>query len=339
MTITHSAGASPELAVILLTKNSQRYLAELLDAVFAEAAGRAIEVIAVDSGSRDATLEILSRYPVRLFQIAPQAFNHGETRNYGASQASPSVRYLLFLTHDATPAPGWLAGLLAAVDESPDVAGAFSRHLPRPTCPLPMARLLQEEWEQSGTPGRVVKRLTDPADYARRQVWYAWFSNTSSCLRRAVWERFPFRRVDFAEDADWADRVLRAGYTLIYEPRSCVIHSHDYGLWDQFAQNLDHARGMKRLFPEAAYTEQPRLWTRLRAFLLTCARDARFIAQQPLSPARRLYWLAYAPLWHLASYLGAQAGQRYERLPAWLVRRISKQERLRAQVAGQGPRA
>nr|MBP7694703.1 glycosyltransferase family 2 protein [Anaerolineales bacterium] len=208
-----SPGGAPEIAVILLTKNSQRYLAEQLEAVFAQAAGRGVEVIAVDSGSRDATLEIFSRYPVRVFSIAPAEFNHGETRNFGARQASASVRYLVYLTHDATPAPGWLAALLTAVETSPDVAGAHSRHLPRPTCPLPMARLLQEEWEQSGTPDRVVKRLTDRADYERRRVWYAWFSNTSSCLRRAVWEQIPFRRVDFAEDADWADRVLQAGYT------------------------------------------------------------------------------------------------------------------------------
>lgn len=323
--------APPEAAVILLTKNSQRYLAELLDAVYAEAAGRALEVIAVDSGSRDATLEIYQRYPVRLFQIPPAEFNHGETRNFGARQAGPSVRYLIFLTHDATPQPGWLAALLADLDADPQVAGAFSRHLPRPTCPLPMARLLQEEWEQSGTPGRVVKRLTDPEDYARRRSWYAWFSNTSSCLRRAVWEQYPFRRVDFAEDADWADRVLQAGYTLIYEPSSTVVHSHDYGLWDQFAQNLDHARGMKRLFGDAVYTAPPPLTAQAWGFARTLTRDARYIARQPLAWPRKFYWWAYAPAWHIASYLGSLAGRRYEQLPAWLVRRISKQERLRAQ--------
>ena len=331
-----AAGGAPEIAVILLTKNSQRYLAELLEAVFAQAAGRRVEVIAVDSGSRDATLDIFQRYPVRLFQIPPADFNHGETRNYGARQASPSVQYLVYLTHDATPAPGWLDGLLAAVAEDPQVAGAFSRHLPRPTCPLPMARLLAEEWEQSGTPERVVKRLTDPADYERRRSWYAWFSNTSSCLRRAVWEQHPFRRVDFAEDADWADRVLRAGYTLIYEPRSQVVHSHDYGLWDQFAQNLDHARGMKRVLGAGVYAVQPRFTDRLYLLVRTLARDARFISRQPLPWTRKLSALLYAPAWHAASFLGSQAGQRYERLPAWLVRRISKQERLRAQP-GQTP--
>jgi rhamnosyltransferase len=307
---------SPEISVILLTKNSQRYLTEILDAVYAQNATRPFEVIAVDSGSQDATLSIFAQYPVRLFQIPPVEFNHGETRNFGAKQVSPGVRYLVYLTHDATPTPGWLEGLLAAVESSPQVAGAFSRHLPRPSCPLPMARLLAEEWEQSGTPHRVVKRLVDSTDYERRRVWYAWFSNTSSCLRRTVWERFPFQRVDFAEDADWADRVLRAGYTLIYEPASTVIHSHDYGLWDQFAQNLDHSRGLKRLFGTPARRWTTRAYQAAAETLAAMRRDVRYIARQSLPP-------------HRASQVGSQLGWCYDRLPAWLVNAVSKQERLR----------
>lgn len=322
--------APPDMAVILLTKNSQRYLREILEALQREAARRPLEIIAVDSGSQDQTLALLRQYPVRLVQIAPGEFNHGETRNLGARQASPSVRYLVFLTHDATPLPGWLDALIAAVDAGPNVAGAFSRHMPRPTCPLPMARLLTEEWEQSGTPNRVVKRFTDPVDYERRKIHYAWFSNSSSCLRRDVWQAYPFRRVDFAEDADWADRVLRAGYTLVYEPASRIVHSHDYGLWDQFAQNVDHARGMKRIFTAAVYEARPSPAVRLLLFGRTLARDARYILRQRLPIGRKVYWLVYSPGWHAASFLGTLVGQHYERLPAWLIRRISKQERLRS---------
>jgi rhamnosyltransferase len=320
---------APEVAVILLTKNSQRYLDEILAAIHAQATARAYEVLAVDSGSQDDTLNILRGYGVRITQIPPAEFNHGETRNLGARQASSSVRYLVYLTHDATPQAGWLDGLVDAVEAAPRIAGAFSRHLPRPTCPLPMARLLAEEWEQSGTPDRVVKKLTDPEDYERRRAWYAWFSNTSSCLRREVWEAHPFARVDFAEDAEWADRVLRAGFTLVYEPKSCVVHSHDYGLADQFAQNMDHARGMHRIFP-FDYAQLPPLRARLFSFLRTLGRDARFIWRRPQPVWRRVFWLAYSPLWHLASHLGTLAGRHAERLPAWLTRRISKQERLRA---------
>lgn len=320
----------PLVSIILLTKNSQRYLREILEAIYAQATRRAFEVIAVDSGSQDDTLAILAAFPVRVFHIPPQDFNHGETRNFGGEQADPASRYLVYLTHDATPTPGWLEHLLAAVEASPEVAGAFSRHLPRPTCPPPMARLLTQEWEQSGTPNRVVKRFTEPDDYERRRAYYAWFSNTSSCIRREVWQAFPFARVDFAEDYEWADRVLRAGYTLVYEPASSVIHSHDYSLWDQFAQNMDHARGMKRLFDAPAAPVRSDLFWMMREFARLFWLDARYLAAQPLPLWRKAYWFFYSPFWHLASHLGARVGRDYDKLPAWLIRRISRQERLKA---------
>ncbi len=46
-------------------------------------------------------------------------------------------------------------------------------------------------------------------------------------LRRSVWSRHPFQPLPFAEDLDWARRVLKAGFKLVYEPDSRVIHSHD----------------------------------------------------------------------------------------------------------------
>jgi len=332
MTVSEIGHAPPEVSVILLTKNSRRYLREILEAIYAQATRRAFEVIAVDSGSQDGTLDILAAFPVRVFHIPSQSFNHGETRNFGAQRADPASRYLVYLTHDATPTVDWLENLVTTVEASPKIAGAFSRHLPRPTCPLPMARLLAQEWEQSGTPERVVKKLADPEDYARRRIHYVWFSNTSSCLRKEVWQAYPFARVDFAEDAEWADRVLRAGYTLIYEPDSKVIHSHDYSLWDQFAQNVDHARGMKRLFDPPAYKSPPGSgpFRILREFLRLFWCDARYLSRQPLPLWRKVYWFFYSPLWHLASHLGSRVGQQSERLPAWLIRRLSRQERLKA---------
>jgi rhamnosyltransferase len=55
-------------------------------------------------------------------------------------------------------------------------------------------------------------------EFKSNKFWYIYFSNTSSAIRRETWEQIPFDRVDFAEDAVWAEKVLLAGYTLIFEP-------------------------------------------------------------------------------------------------------------------------
>lgn len=49
------------------------------------------EVVIVDSGSTDRTLEIVKRYPVRLFQIPPESFSFGSALNYGIEKAGGSI--------------------------------------------------------------------------------------------------------------------------------------------------------------------------------------------------------------------------------------------------------
>jgi glycosyltransferase involved in cell wall biosynthesis len=318
----------PEATVILLTKNARRYIKEVLEAVFAQSPQDWFEVVLVDSGSTDGTWEIIQSFPVRTHRISPETFNHGGTRNLGASLASPTSQYLIYLTQDATPLDKWLENLLRPLQQDEQVAGAFSRHVPRPGCAPSMARLMCTEWVQAGTPERVVKRIDDLAEYERHQAHYAYFSNTSSIIRRAIWEQFPFATVEFAEDVEWADRVLRAGYTLVYEPSSRVLHSHDYSLWQQLTQNVDHAMAMKSIHkPQHYHQLRPSLiWRRI---IDQTQKDWSYVSTMDVSSARRAYWLGYAPLWQLMTELGGQIGAHAESLPAWLIARLSRQSRVR----------
>lgn len=59
------------------------------------------EVICVDSGSSDNTIEIIKKFPCRLYQILPEEFGHGKTRNYGASKGTGE--FIIFITQDALP--------------------------------------------------------------------------------------------------------------------------------------------------------------------------------------------------------------------------------------------
>jgi rhamnosyltransferase len=318
----------PDISIILLTKNGERYIREVLEAVSSQASRHACEVILVDSGSTDGTWEIAHSFPIRAHRILPQEFNHGETRNLGARLASPTSSYLVYLTQDATPLENWLDNLIHPLRADEQVAGAFSRHVPRPTCFPSMARLMYTEWEQTGTPQRVVKRLTDLGEYERNQAYFAHFSNTSSVIRRGVWEQHPFRPMEFAEDSEWADRVLRAGYVVVYEPSSRVLHSHDYSLWQQFAQNVDHALAMKQIHNPPEYTDS-RPMRALRRVSEQIRKDWRYISDMEAGAARRARWYLHAPLWQLATEAGIHIGAHADRLPSWLLSRLSRQARVR----------
>jgi rhamnosyltransferase len=318
----------PEVSIIILTKNGRRYLLEVLEAIFGEQTQHPFEVVVIDSGSTDGTWEIVQSFPVHAHRIQPEDFDHGETRNLGAHLASPSSHYLAYLTQDAVPLKHWMDNLITDLEKDEQVAGAFSRHVPRPTCAPSMARLMCTEWAQAGTPERVVKRIQNLADYERNQAYYAYFSNTGSVIRRQVWEQHPFAHTDFAEDSEWADRVLRAGYALVYEPSSCVLHSHDYSLWQQLAQNVDHAMAMKRIHNPPAYRQTNPLHA-VHRILDSTFKDWTYISQLQIPWMRKVFWSIHAPLWQLATETGSYIGAHADSLPPWLIRKLSRQTRVR----------
>ncbi len=278
----------------------------------------------MDSGSTDGTLEILKSYPVRLFQIPPEEFNHGLTRNFGASKVSHDSKYIVLLSQDAVPCPGWLEGLVRPMETDPAVAGVFSRQVPREGGNPILRRYMVEEWGQCGGPVKVIKEIKDKDDYERRKSWYTAFSNTSSAVRREVVEKFPFREADFAEDRLWAADVLEAGCKIVYEPASMVIHSHDYSLVEQFRQNFDDAASGTAGASAGAKRGNP-----LLRLPVKMAKDAAYLWNMPMPFLTRIRWFFYMPLWHMAVLLGTLLGMVRGILPGWAIRILSRQARLK----------
>src|SRR5581483_3146453 len=103
------------VSILILSKNEEANIAACLDAVYSQKPAVPYEVIVVDSGSTDRTVEIASRYPVRLEQIPPEEFHHARTRNHAASIAGGDI--LVYLAADACPASaGWLNSLVSNFD-------------------------------------------------------------------------------------------------------------------------------------------------------------------------------------------------------------------------------
>lgn len=319
--------ALASVSILLPTKNGERYLTEVLESVKRQQGNfRLCEIIAVDSGSRDRTLEILRRYQVRVWQIPPQEFGHGKTRNFAATKASGEL--LVFLTQDATPADDqWLENLLAPLRADPLLAGAFSRHRPRLNChPMEWHRIVAYELH-SQSEVQIYTAVGNP-DYGRNPAQYRVFANNSSVIRRTMWERIPFPEVDFAEDQAWAEQVLTAGYKTAYAAKSVVIHSHGYGPWANFCRHFEHAWAMREMFA------QPRCMA-LRDCVPAALRVARadlafWHYQNGQSKTEVLKrWALPAVSWHLAANLGLWLGERTDALPRRLTLLLSLQERLK----------
>jgi rhamnosyltransferase len=183
---------------------------------------------------------------VRLLQIEPAAFNHGTTRTLGA--ASTTGEWIVFMNGHVWPADEhWLSALLAPFAWDPRVAGVYSRQLPKPGCTPAMA------CEGYLPPLGQVKSLAGLTEVEiRRHLRELIFFTTVSCaIRRSVWEQIPFQDgIPAAEDQDWGKRALEAGYSLVYEPASRVLHSHNYAPGQYYRRAYLLRRQMARILDQ-----------------------------------------------------------------------------------------
>lgn len=309
-----------EISIILLTKNGDAYLEEVLKKVFSQEIKETIEVIAIDSGSTDRTREILGKFPIRFTEVPSATFSHGATRNLGAELARG--KYLVYLTQDATPLNGkWLERLVAPLQEDQQVGGAFSSQRPRETCPLMEKRQILQTELTSGKAMRINTAAGNP-EYEKNRFPFIWFSNTSSCIRKEIWEKIPFRKLEFAEDQDWAQRVLEAGYKTVYVPDSIVLHSHHYRPIKNFKRHFEHAKAMKELFGKEEFLRFKHIFS---ATFDSVKADYLFFRSEKGSPLGFLKWFFSSLFWYLSAFTGLWSGTHFEKIPLLLRERLSLQ--------------
>ncbi len=194
-----------------------------------------LEVLVIDSGSSDATAEDSERAGFRVHRIPPSEFGHGRTRNLGVRLASGDI--VCFITHDVLPCtPDWPLRFAAAL-EDPAVAGVYGRQVPRDANTMEMFFVALNYPE---TPLRFDPR---PGGHHPRPGRVL-FSNAFSALRRDVALAVPFpEEAPYTEDVIWAHQVLRAGYSLRYEPAAEALHAHSYTMRGLFRRTylIGHA--------------------------------------------------------------------------------------------------
>lgn len=230
-------GADPRLSVVLPVLDGGDGLGRLLAALAEQQLRGGWELIAVDSGSRDGSLERLLASPARVFVTPRQRFNHGATRNAAISHAR--APFAVLLTQDAVPAsPGFLEELVSPLELDPRLAGAYARQCAPPGAdPLVVAALARwtppgGDLRQAALASREMASLP-PLERARR----CRFDNVASCIRRSTWRRIPFPDLPFGEDAAWARRVLLAGHDLLYRGSTAVVHAHTGGPLEAFRRD------------------------------------------------------------------------------------------------------
>ncbi|WP_417451972.1 glycosyltransferase [Kordiimonas sp.] len=256
-------------SVVIPTYNAGSQFEAVLDAVLAQHTPWPFEVLVIDSGSVDGTLDLVrARARVRLHEIDKRDFNHGDTRNLGVELTSGE--YIAFITHDALPAnQAWLFNLVEAIESEPKAAGAFGRHFAYPDASPFTKRDLDAHFANILEYPLLVSRDTNIARYRGGEAGWRQFlhfySDNNSCFRRSVWEQMPYRRVVFGEDQLWAHDIIEAGYAKLYAAQAVVYHSHDYDEAETEERSAIEASFFKHFFGYELITSDTHMAEQLEA--------------------------------------------------------------------------
>lgn len=241
-----------KVSVVIPTLNAGKVFEDVLSAVVNQQTPWPIEILVVDSGSTDDTLEIVAKHStVRLHQIDKKDFNHGATRNLGVELTSGE--FIAFLTHDAMPVNDrWLYNMVTSIERFPDAAGAFGKHYAWPEATPFTKRDLKRHFESFSKMPIAVSKSTNPKRWKdKKEGWLQalhFYSDNNSCFRRSVWEKIPYRTVAFGEDQLWAWDIINAGFEKVYAPQAAVYHSHDYDEAETFERSRIESAFFKHFF-------------------------------------------------------------------------------------------
>lgn len=198
----------PLASCVIRTKNEEKWLGKVLQSLM-EQTFKDFEIIIVDSGSTDKTLEIIKKLPVKLIEIKQEDYNPSYSLNLGISKSKGDL-IVIISAHTIPISKTWLEdGLINFKDKK--VAGITGHCM---TFPI-------------GYYSEKLGNLYYGLLSKEKRHHYRHFNNTNSIIRKDLWEKYPFdEKLDHAEDYDWGLEMLTRGHDIIKDPKFSAHHSH-----------------------------------------------------------------------------------------------------------------
>lgn len=269
-------------------------------------------VVVVDSGSKDNTVLIAKEMGFEVYQIPNCEFNHGGTRNYGASLVEQNCDIVIFLTQDAIiQNSGSIDKLISLFEIEPDLAAAYGKQLPHDDAnPIAShARIFNYSDHEY---------VVDKQNALSLGIKAVFLSNSFSAYRLSAFQKIGgfANNTILCEDMLFAAKALIADFKIGYQPESKVKHSHNYSPVEEF----------RRYFDIGVFHSE-HSWIG-KQFGSTGNEGAKFLKSE------FSYLFKYAPFYiplaainDLSKIIGYKIGRKYKILPKWIIKKMSMHKR------------
>jgi glycosyltransferase involved in cell wall biosynthesis len=200
------------ISIVIRTLNEGKYLGECLSAIASqEIESMSIEVVIVDSGSTDETLEIAKAHGTRITHIKKSEFTFGRSLNRGCAFATGDILVLLS-GHCIPVGPRWLADLVAPLREGIAVYSYGGQ--------------IGRQGVTKFSEHQLFAKYFPPENRVPQEGFFC--NNANSALLRRAWEENPFdETITGLEDMALAKTLVARGEKIAYVGTAPVEHLHE----------------------------------------------------------------------------------------------------------------
>lgn len=197
----------PAVSIIVPVRNGEKTIGTLLDALQKQDyPDDKMQVIIVDNGSQDNTIEIIKKYPVILEHENEKVSSYA-ARNKGLSIAHGEI--IAFTDVDCIPEKSWISkGVLALDDQNADIAGG-------------RIKFIFSERKSAAECFDSLNNLRND-----RFIHYKLGAITANLFVKAglFGKMGLFQEVTSGGDINWTGKALNEGFSLIYVSEAIVCH-------------------------------------------------------------------------------------------------------------------
>jgi len=222
-------------SIVIRAYNEAQHLPRLLEGIVYQTV-EDVEVILVDSGSQDPTVQIAEKYGAKVVHIPSAEFTFGRSLNFGV-QAATREFVVIASAHVYPVYPDWIESLLRPFEDG-QVALTYGK-----------------------------QRGPADAKYSEQQVYHQWYpdvsrhdqpttfcNNANAAIRKSFWEKNRYdETLTGLEDVAWGKWAKEQGYKIAYVAEAEIIHIHNEtprGVYNRYRRE---AMALRKIYPEANF--------------------------------------------------------------------------------------
>lgn len=298
-----------KISIIIPTYNAENYLPNLLEKLKNQSI-KEYELIIIDSTSQDKTVEIAKEFTDNVLVIPQNEFDHGGTRAKAAQIAKGEI--IVFLTQDALPYDEYTIENIIKVFKDEKVGAAYGRQISYEDTNLFGKHLREFNYGK-------VSYIRDKKDISKYGIKTAFLSDSFAAYRKSSLESIGWFKSDLilGEDTYAGAKMILGDYKVAYVAEAKVYHSHSYTVWQEF----------KRYFDIGVF-HKCESWI-FESFGKAEGEGMKYIKSEVRFLLDHGAWYLL-PEWFIRNgmkYLGYKLGQKYEKLPMWMIKKFSMHHR------------